>query len=228
MTSLRAGRRSRFHEYRQRVIDGFRRGLSARQIGEELEITHQTILNWIKKDSVFRVECERARQEARKAGQRSYHGNGRGHKRERSEEQTARIVEVLERGGSRARAAAAADVHGDTFNRWLEEDPEFALRVERAEATCEEQMLQRVVKAADDPRNWTAAAWLLERRFGEVYARKTEVTHKDRVKMAERLGAQLAETLLSGLSDVGLDGEQQEAIRARMAEALEVAAKKAV
>lgn len=226
--SLRAGRSSHFSEYRERVLEGFRQGGSARSIGEDLGVTHQTILNWIKRNPEFSGEVDRARQEARAAGRRGFHGMGRGHKREATEEQLVRVGEVLEQGGSRNRAAAAAGVKGETFNRWLEEDEDVRMAVERAESRCEEEMLHRIVKAADDPRNWTAAAWILERRFGEVYARKTEVTHKDRVRMAERLGASLADTLLTGLSDVGLDLEQQEAIRARMAEALEVAAKKAV
>lgn len=57
---------------------------------------------------------------------------------------------------------------------------DFLDAYEKAEGTMARAALASIVRAAQDRRHWTAAAWLLERRFPETYGRRmVEVVGKD-------------------------------------------------
>jgi hypothetical protein len=86
-----------------------------------------------------------------------------------------RIVDAVAAGGSRSAAAEAARVHRSTLMLWLArgrkgEPPysDFLDRVKKAEADAENAMVVIVRAAAE--KNWTAAAWWLERRRPRLYA----------------------------------------------------------
>ena len=57
-----------------------------------------------------------------------------------------------------------------TFNGWREEDPFFAEKIEFAEAQAIERNLVLIQRAA--LKDWKAAAWLLERRHPDLFARQ--------------------------------------------------------
>lgn len=56
-----------------------------------------------------------------------------------------------------------------TFNGWREEDPFFAQKIEFAEAQAIERNLALIQRAA--LKDWKAAAWILERRHPDMFAR---------------------------------------------------------
>ena len=72
---------------------------------------------------------------------------------------------------------AALGVHRATFYRWLH-DPNTEVkralrdRLKKADAGFKRVMLGAIKDAsAESPENWTAAAWLLERKWPQQYGR---------------------------------------------------------
>lgn len=96
-----------------------------------------------------------------------------------SEQTVERIVAVLRAGNYPAVAAAAAGITEKTYYQWLRwgrsdaaaDAPyrDFATRVERALSEGEARNVTLVASAATE--NWQAAAWMLERRWPERWAR---------------------------------------------------------
>jgi len=77
---------------------------------------------------------------------------------------------------------AARDLHttGTKLTPDQRRKAEFVEAFEKAEGTMARNALAAVVRAAQRPQHWTAAAWLLERRFPETYGRRmVEVMGKD-------------------------------------------------
>lgn len=112
----------------------------------------------------------------------------------------ARIYQVIGKGATYSKAAAAGGISRRTLYNWLErgqkdledyedrmdafvndelpEPPEKSCYAEfywnfgKFEAQLCEDMLDEIIKAAKDPRNWAAAMTLLERRFPDEYGRR--------------------------------------------------------
>lgn len=100
------------------------------------------------------------------------------------------LVEATEVGANIALAARSVNLSPWTVQRWFREaallihqgaeldDPEADIRVrlvaamEGARARRAKEALERIRDAAKDPRNWTAAAWYLERTYPELYGRQ--------------------------------------------------------
>lgn len=55
----------------------------------------------------------------------------------------------------------------------------LVLALEKAEADFKMSATALIVQAANQPQHWTAAAWLLERRYPAEYGRRTEITGAD-------------------------------------------------
>lgn len=110
----------------------------------------------------------------------------------------AKVLNAIQLGQSMERAALAAGIHRVTLWRWLEagregREPYFSFFQEAlsADARCERRALQTIFIASQggkiaveekDPEtgekftreqtpNWTAAAWLLERKYGYTVPR---------------------------------------------------------
>ena len=62
-----------------------------------------------------------------------------------------------------------AGVHYDTFLVWRKEDPAFGQQVDRADAKAAARLLSKIERQARN--NFAAAAWILERRFPELFNR---------------------------------------------------------
>jgi len=60
-------------------------------------------------------------------------------------------------------------VHFDTFMDWKNRDPEFAAKVEKVAAKAALRLLGKIEKQATS--NFSACAWILERRFPELFSR---------------------------------------------------------
>ena len=85
------------------------------------------------------------------------------------------ICEVLAVGGTRTMAAAYVGCSLDTIARAAKRDRAFAKDLRRASAECEIRCLRNLSNAAQDPSQWCAAAWTLERLWPERYARRKHV-----------------------------------------------------
>ena len=99
----------------------------------------------------------------------------------------ARIVEAVELGATWEKAAEAAGVGASTLREWrqrgeADEAPfaAFLAALKRAEAEGVARALRTIRQAAESGQ-WTAAAWLLERRYPADYGRRTEVAVEARL-----------------------------------------------
>lgn len=108
-------------------------------------------------------------------------------------EVTARVCLAIREGMALEHAAEHGGIHPSTFFRWMErgaagEEPfgEFREAVKEAERTCELRALKTIRKGARNG-NWTAAAWLLERRYPEHYGRRDRVQMDATVKGDHRV-----------------------------------------
>lgn len=94
-------------------------------------------------------------------------------------ETTDKLLNGLKLGMTRRAASAHAGIHHSTFYRMIADDATLATEVEKAEAHAEGTYTAIVAEAAG--KNWTAAAWWLERRRPADYAKreKVEMTGED-------------------------------------------------
>lgn len=72
--------------------------------------------------------------------------------------------------------AAILGVTRETYSRWInhpktENQRQLAHALKKADAEREANLVSRIMRASDD--TWQAAAWLLERKYPERYARPT-------------------------------------------------------
>jgi len=118
-------------------------------------------------------------------------------------------------------AAAACNLDESTVYHWIKrgragEQPyaEFFDALELANAQVETEALEKIRSASQKPRHWTAAAWLLERRFPERYGHTVRVEAKVRselrdamVRLKAGLSAEEFERVLAILADdLGSEG----------------------
>jgi hypothetical protein len=95
--------------------------------------------------------------------------------------QADKVLEGLRMGMTRRAAAGFAHMDRVTLWRMIGRDATFATAVENAEGEAEATYSAIVARATADPRNWTAAAWWLERRHPSDYGKRerVEMTGKD-------------------------------------------------
>lgn len=92
-----------------------------------------------------------------------------------SDDRVERILAGLRMGMTRRAAAAYGGIHHATLYRMMADSATLATDIERAEGEAEAAYTKLVADAAAVPRNWTAAAWWLERRKSADYARHDKV-----------------------------------------------------
>lgn len=89
-----------------------------------------------------------------------------------------RIVDSIRRGTPFKLAAAAGGVSYNTFVRWRNEGAhpdaprhlrDFCHQVRTAESEAAQRLLGLIESAAK--RNWQAAAWMLERRYPDIFGK---------------------------------------------------------
>jgi transposase len=98
-----------------------------------------------------------------------------------------KIVEAIKAGATHEHAAQYAGIHVATFYDWKakadageEAFAEFAEALKTAEGKGAVELLKKIQSAAEDPKYWAAAAWILERRHPDTYGRqRIEHTGKD-------------------------------------------------
>ena len=82
------------------------------------------------------------------------------------------IVAILSVGCTRRAAADYVGCSVTTILRTARRNPDFAEAIRRAESASQVATLTKIQKAADKPQYWRAAAWLLERRHPDDFARR--------------------------------------------------------
>lgn len=91
--------------------------------------------------------------------------------------------------------AAILGVTRETYSRWInhpktENQRQLAHALKKADAEREANLVSRIMRASDD--TWQAAAWLLERKYPERYARPDEARGQHRHRRPQgRQGARL-------------------------------------
>ena len=79
------------------------------------------------------------------------------------------LLVALRTGCTREAACDHAGIVRTTLYRWVESKPGLRARVEKAEADFEVRCAAQIAQAA--PRDWRAAAWLLQHRRPASYGR---------------------------------------------------------
>ena len=91
-----------------------------------------------------------------------------------SDEQRRQILAVLRIGGDRETAVRVVGQTKASLQTALVNDPQFAQDVRQAEAAAKLIHMQNIHNAAQDPRDWRASQWWLERRYPARFARQKE------------------------------------------------------
>ena len=117
----------------------------------------------------------------------------------------AGLAEAVELGATWDAAADAVGIGVSTLRQWRRrgedgEEPFAALvaELQRAEAAGITRAL-RVIRGAADDGEWTAAAWILERRYPADYGRRME----SRVEVSAPSAEQAIAALLTKLTEGG-------------------------
>lgn len=84
------------------------------------------------------------------------------------------------------RAAQAAGVNVGAFKEFKKTHPEFLAQIKEAEAKAQESFLSRILLHTE--KQWTAAAWILERRWPEAWAKREPTVE---VKVAQQQAIQV-------------------------------------
>lgn len=101
-------------------------------------------------------------------------------------ENKAKIVETVRLGMWPDRAAQMHGIAPGTMRKERKLDEEFSTAIKMAEAEAESKVHSRILRHMDD--QWTACAWMLERRWPERWAKRELPPSKSDVR---ELAAQL-------------------------------------
>lgn len=83
------------------------------------------------------------------------------------------ILRTIRLGLHPDRAAAAHGITSSTMRHHRRRHPEFATAIKEAEASAERGFLSRLLQHTE--KQWTACAWMLERRWPERWAKREHV-----------------------------------------------------
>jgi len=120
----------------------------------------------------------------------------------RTPEREARLLEALRAGNTRKHACAYASITDDTFANWQRRYSDFSDAVKKAEGDAIVRNVATIMRAAQDG-TWQAAAWWLERRYPDDYARRDRIDLEVYVRQRAR--------------ELGLDEDEAlEAIKPRL------------
>ena len=112
-----------------------------------------------------------------------------------SKETTAEICQYIEAGNSNKDAAALVGITETTFYEWVKK-PEFSKSIKKAELRCKARNIAIIQKAAST--TWQAAAWWLERKYANEYARiekslTADITEAENDEKASRIFRRLVD-----------------------------------
>ena len=96
-----------------------------------------------------------------------------------SKEITDKICQSLKQLKGRINSCKEAGIHYDTFCEWMRKKSEFSAAIKKAESEAEITGKERAIMSifAAMSKQWTAAAWWLERNFKEQFSQKLDHEH---------------------------------------------------
>jgi hypothetical protein len=102
------------------------------------------------------------------------------------DEMLEEIDQLASLGFKKHEIAKSLGVSRDCFMEWQRIRPEIAETIDRAKIRGAKVCAMRIMKAAEDPRFWTAAAWFLERTLPESFGLKQhlQVEHTNAITTA--------------------------------------------
>lgn len=105
-----------------------------------------------------------------------------------TDEAKAKIVKAVRLGLWPDRAAEMHGISKSTFRNERKRDDEFATAIKEAEAQAEASVHGKILRHMDD--QWTACAWMLERRWPERWAKREQPLNSSEARdMVNRLRA---------------------------------------
>jgi hypothetical protein len=124
---------------------------------------------------------------------------------EMTDENIAAILRTVALGVWPDRAAQMHGVSADAMRMHKMRHPEFVTSLEKAEAQAESGYLSKILRHTE--KQWTAAAWMLERRWGERWAQRQKIEHSgnpDSPVVVEQVGPSVPHTtdLLKGIDQL--------------------------
>jgi hypothetical protein len=120
------------------------------------------------------------------------------------------ILKGIESGWPYAVACSSAGTTYESFSTWCRTDEHFAAQVARAEAVAIRTNLELIQDAARD-KIWPAAAWLLERRHPELFARpevQLNLIQQNNISTQGATGPSFETAIVSDLEFLGLKGHE--------------------
>ena len=126
--------------------------------------------------------------------------------------QKQQICSIVQLGCTPATAAKHVGCGRSAIHTAANRDPRFAADLRRAEAQNELTLMKNVFEAAQEPKNWRASVWSLERVYPERYLR-----HLPDAVTAEQL-VSVVESLVDIVTDEVTDAQRRERIVVRIGE----------
>lgn len=102
-----------------------------------------------------------------------------------TDEKRGIILGALAAGSSRRYAAAEAGTTAQTIANEIKRNPDFAEKIEIAEAKCYRRHLN-VINAAG-LEDWRASAWFLERKFRDEFGKQETIEHQGEAIITVRM-----------------------------------------
>lgn len=142
-----------------------------------------------------------------------------------STERANQIAALIVAGNDQETAALASGVSKSAHYNWLargraerdrlDSNPklkpkasempflEYVEAIEKARAEAEARLVLRIAKAAEEPKTWQAAAWLLERRDPKRWGRvsRTEISGPDGGAIQSEVVSTVSDAELAALAD---------------------------
>lgn len=85
-----------------------------------------------------------------------------------------KLCTFLETNPLRTKACNHAQISHDTLTRWESESPEFKERIKKSEEQGWKFLHDDCVTTIWNTKAWQARAWLLERKFHDIYSLRTK------------------------------------------------------
>jgi hypothetical protein len=92
------------------------------------------------------------------------------------EDKKAMVIVLVGQGASRREAAELVKCHHTTIGRTAARDAAFGAKLAQVESAAHLEAGDMIRRAGSDPKYWRAAAWMLERRNPEDYAKRDPTT----------------------------------------------------